>query len=81
MKLLPLQLRPKIAYHVLGLKWDDVFTLVMSRADNSELKHANGQRTLLSFVSAIFVPVGIVALYTLRSRLLAENRWLLSGQK
>ena len=60
--------------HVLGLKWyhiDD--TLVVSRGVNRELKNSITQRTVLSFVSSIFDPIGLVAPYTVRARLLLKK--------
>ena len=48
--------------HVLGLKWDHVKdTLVVSRGVDRRLDKALTQRTVLSFVSSAFEPVGLVA--------------------
>ena len=67
--------------HVLGLKWDHVKdTLVVSRDVDRPLDKAITQRTILSFVSSVFDPVGIVAPYTVRARLLLKNIWKISGQ-
>ena len=38
------------------------------------------QRTVLSFVSSVFDPVGLVAPYTVRARLLLEDILKISGQ-
>ena len=62
--------------HVLGLKWDHVLvTLVVSRGVNRELKDTVTQRTVLSFVSSIFDPIGLVAPYTVGARLLLKEIW------
>ena len=67
--------------HVLGLKWDHVKdTLVVSRGVDSPLDKAITQRTVLSFVSSVFDPVGLVAPYTVRARLLLKDIWKISGQ-
>ena len=68
--------------HVLGLKWDLVLdTLVVSRGLNRELKDTITQRTVLSFVSSVFDPIGLVAPYTVRARLLLKEIWRISGQQ
>ena len=68
--------------HVLGLKWDHVKdTLVVSRGVDRPLDKALTQRTVLSFVSSVFDPVGLVApLGPVRARLLLEDIWKISGQ-
>ena len=38
------------------------------------------QRTVLSFVSSVFDPVGLVAPYTVRVRLLLKDNWKISRQ-
>ena len=68
--------------HVLGLKWDHVLdTLVVGRGVNRELKDTVTQRTVLSFVSSVFDPIGLVAPYTVRARLLLKEIWRISGQQ
>ena len=75
-------INPETALHVLGLKWDHVTdTLVVSRGVNRELKDFVTQRSVLSFVSSVFDPIGLVAPYTVRARLLLKNIWRLSGQQ
>ena len=60
--------------HVLGLKWDHVKdTLVVSRGVDRPLDKAITQRTVLSFVFSVFDPVGLVAPYTVRARLLLQD--------
>ena len=67
--------------HVLGLKWDHVKdTLVVSRGVDRPLDKAITQRTVLSFVSSVFDPVGLVAPYTVGARLLLTDIWKISGQ-
>ena len=75
-------INPETASHVLGLKWDHVNdTLVVSREVNRELKDSVTQRSVLSFVSSVFDPIGLVAPYTVRARFLLNNIWRLSGQQ
>ena len=60
--------------HILGLKWDHIDdTLVVSRGVNREFKNTITQRTVLRFVSSLFDPIGLVALYTVRARLLLKE--------
>ena len=67
--------------HVLGLKWAHVKdTLVVSRGVDRPLDRAITQRTVWRFVSSVFDPVGLVAPYTVRARLLLKNIWKISGQ-
>ena len=67
--------------HVLGLKWHHVKdTLVVSRSVDRPLDKATTQRTVLSFVSSVFDPVGLVAPYTVRARRLLKDMWKISGQ-
>ena len=74
-------INPETASHVLGLKWDHVTdTLVVSRGVNRELKDSVTQRWVLSFMSSVFDPIGLVAPYTVRARLLLKDIWRLSGQ-
>ena len=58
---------PEQSSHVLGLKWDHVKdTLVVSRGVDRPLDKAITQRTVLSFVSSVFDPIGLVAPYTVK---------------
>ena len=62
--------------HVLGLKWNHGSdSLVISREINRELQTSVTQRTVLSFNSSIFDPIGLVAA---SSRHLAHN-WAKMG--
>ena len=67
--------------HVLGLKWDHVKdTLVVSSGVDRPLDKAITQRTVLSFVSSVFDPVGLVAPFTVRARLLLKDIWKIRNQ-
>ena len=62
--------------------WDHVKdTLVVSRGVDRPLDKAITQRTVLSFVSSVFDPIGLVAPYTVKDRLLLKDIWRISGQK
>ena len=75
-------INPETALHVLGLKWDHVtITLVVSRGVNRELKDSVTQRSVLSFVSSLFNPIGLVVPYTVRAHLLLKDIWRLSDQQ
>ena len=62
---------PDQSSHVLGLKWDQV----VSRGVDRPLDKAITQRTVLSFVSSVFDPIGLVAPYTVKARLLLKDIW------
>ena len=68
--------------HVLGLRWNPVEDiLVVSRgldvSDNSIIT----QRVILSQVSSVFDPIGLLAPYTVSARLLLKEIWRLHGQQ
>ncbi len=68
--------------HVLGLKWntaDD--TLVVSRGLDKVIDKPLTQRVILSLVSSIFDPIGLVAPFTVKARLILKEVWRLHGQK
>ena len=68
--------------HVLGLKWNHEFdTLVVSRGTSPDVNQAITQRVVLSLVSAVFDPIGLVAPFTVKARLLLKEIWRLSGQQ
>ena len=68
--------------HVLGLKWNhNSDTLVVSRGTTPDTKQTVTQRVVLSLVSAVYDPIGLVAPYTVKARLLLKDIWRLSGQK
>ena len=67
--------------HVLGLKRGHVKdTLVVGRGVDRPLDKAITQRTVLNFVFSVFDPVGSVAQYTVRARILLKDIWKISGQ-
>ena len=54
--------------HVLGLKWDhNNNTLVVSRGTSSTVIKSLTQRLVLSLVSKVFDPIGLVAPFTVRN--------------
>ena len=68
--------------HVLGLKWNHSRdTLVVSRGTTPDLNRPVTQRVVLSSVSAVYDPIGLVAPYTVTARLLLKDLWRLSGQQ
>ena len=67
--------------HVLGLKWDhNNDTLVVSRVTSSTVTKSLTQRLVLSLVSKLFDPFGLVAPFTIGARLLLKDIWRVSGQ-
>ena len=67
--------------HVLGLKWDhNNDTLVVSRVTSSTVTKSLTQRLVLSLVSKVFDPIGLVAPFTVGARLLLKDIWRVSGQ-
>ena len=68
--------------HVLGLEWKYRFdTLVVSRGNTPGRNGALKQRVLLCLVSAMCDPIGLVASYTDKARLLLKDNSRLSGQQ
>ena len=68
--------------YVLGLKWNHRFdTLVVTLGTNPDLKRPVTQRVVLSLVSAVYDPIGLVAPYTVIARLLLNDIWRLNGQQ
>ena len=55
--------------------------LVVSRCVDCPVDKAITHRTILSFVSSVFDPVGPVALYTVSARLLLKEFRKFSGQR
>ena len=67
--------------HILGLKWNHSRdTLVVSRGTRPDLIRPVTQSVVLSFVSAVYDPIGLVAPYTVTARFLLEDIWRLNGQ-
>ena len=68
--------------HVLGLKWDHVnITLVVSRGTICDASKAVAQRLVLSLVSKMFEPIGLVSTFTVKVRLLLKDVWQLQGHR
>ena len=67
--------------HVLELKWDHQNdTLVVSGGTSSTVTKTLTQRLVLSLVSEVFDPIGLVAPFTVGARLLLKDIWRVSGQ-
>ena len=67
--------------HVLGLKWNnDNDTLVVSKGTNSTITKRLTQRLVLSLVSNVYDPVGLVAPFTVGTRLILKDIWRVNGQ-
>ena len=72
----------ELSSHVLGLKWNQRSdTLVVSRGVNRSVTEPVTQRLLLSRVASIFDPIGLVAPYTIKARLMLKELWRLHGQQ
>ena len=68
--------------HVLGLKWDHTNdTLVVSRRTSCAITKSLTQRLILSLVSKVFDPIGLVAPFTVGARLLLKDIWRVTGQQ
>ena len=68
--------------HVLGLRWNHVNgTLVVSRGMDACVNETITQRVILSQVSSVFDPIGLIAPYTVSARLLLKEIWRLKGQQ
>ena len=68
--------------HVLGMKWTLLSdSLVVSRGTSPDTKRNLTQRIILSLVSAVYDPIGLVAPYTVSARLLLKDIWRLHGQQ
>ena len=59
---------------MLGLKWDqDNDTLVVSRSTSSTVTKSSTRRFVLSLVSKVFDPIGLVAPFNVGARLLLKD--------
>ena len=66
---------------MLELKWDhnnDV--LVVNRGTSSTVTKSLTQRLVLSIISKVFDPIGLVAPFSVAARLLLKDIWRVSGQ-
>ena len=74
--------KPDESSHVLGLKWNHASdTLIVSRGTSPDANKTITQRVVLSLVSAVYDPIGLVAPYTVQARLSLKDMWRLSGQQ
>ena len=65
--------------HELELKWDhNKDTLVVSRGTSSTVTKSLTQRLVLSLMSKVFDPIGLVAPFTVGARLLLKDIWRVS---
>ena len=68
--------------HVLWLKWDHTNdTLVVSRGTSCAITKSLTHRLVLSLVSKVFDPIGLVAPFTVGARLLFKDIWRVTGQQ
>ena len=72
--------------HVLGLKWNhSTDTLVVSRGTSPNTDRNVTQRVVLSLVSAVYDPIGLVAPFTIKARLVSkkhlEAQWPAVGRQ
>ena len=65
--------------HVLGLKWDHSND-TLSRGTNSTITRSLTQRLVLSLVSKVYDPIGLVAPFTVGARLILKDIWRVNGQ-
>ena len=67
--------------YVLELKWDhNNGTLVVSRNTNSTITNSLTQRLVLSLVSKVYDPIGLVAPFTVDAWLILKDIWRVNGQ-
>ena len=66
---------------ILGLNWNvDTDSLIVCRGTEQEVPAKITQRIVLSFVSAVFDPLGICSPFTIRMRFLLKSIWAAMGQ-
>ena len=66
---------------ILGLNWNvDTGSLIVCRGTEQEVPAKITQRIALSFVSAVFDPLGICLSFTIRKRFLLKSIWAAMGQ-
>ena len=66
---------------ILGLNWNvDTDSLIVCRGTEQEVPAKITQRIVLSFVSAVFDPIGICSHFTIRMRFLLKSIWAAMGQ-
>ena len=66
---------------ILGLNWNVIAdSLIVCRRIEQEVTAKLSQRFVLSFVSAVFDPLGICSPFTMRMRFLLKSIWAAMGQ-
>ena len=66
---------------ILGLNWNvETDSLIVCRGTEQEVPAKITQRIVLSFVSAVFDPLGICSPFTIRMRFLLKSIWAAMGQ-
>ena len=66
---------------MLGIKWDHKNdTLVVIRGTNSTITKSLTQRSVLSLVSNVYDPIGLVAPFTVGARLILKDIWRVNRQ-
>ena len=66
---------------ILGQNWNvDTDSLIVCRGTDQEVPAKITQRIVLSFVSAVFDPLGICSPFTIRLRFLLKSIWAAMGQ-
>ena len=67
--------------HVLGLKWNHSTDTLVVRETSPNTDRNVTQRVVLSLVSAVYDPIGLVAPFTITARILLKYIWRLCGQQ
>ena len=71
----------KDSLHLLGLKWDNTNdTLVVNRGTSCAITNSLMHCLVISLVSKIFYPIGLVASFTVGAQLLLKDIWRVTGQ-
>ena len=71
-----------VSSHVLELEWNyRLDTLVVSRGTTPDRNRILTQRVVLSLISAVYDPIGLIAPYAVEARLRLKDIWRLSGQQ
>ena len=66
---------------ILGINWNvNTESLIVCRGTEQEVPAKITQRIVLSFVSAVFDPLGICSPFTIRMRFLLKSIWAATGQ-
>ena len=66
---------------ILGLNWNvDTDSLIVCRGTEQEVPAKTTQRIVLSFVSAVFEPLGMCSPFKIRMQFLPKSSWAAMGQ-